>query len=59
MKKEYMVEMDGINDYCTNFYKVHSLDDLIVIVKKDLDAMGGGHADIFDNEDNFITDVEV
>ena len=55
---EYMVEFDGINDCGTVYYTVRDWWELIGYVNGALDEMGGGHADIFDEEGNFIEDVE-
>ena len=56
---EYMVEFDDVNDWGTAFYNVNDWWELIGFVKNALDEMGGGHADIFDEDGNFIDDVEV
>lgn len=57
--KTYFVEVDG-NDYCTQeFYTVNNREELIEWVTMDLEECGGGHADIYDENDNFVEDVEV
>ena len=56
---EYMVEFDGVNDWGTAFYDVNGWWELIGFVKNALDEMGGGHADIFDEDGNFVDEVEV
>ena len=54
-----MVEFDGVNDWGTAFYDVNGWWELIGFVKNALDEMGGGHADIFDEDGNFVDEVEV
>ncbi len=57
---EYMVEYDTIDfgwfecSYHGNNYKA-----LILWVEEVLSAHGGGHADIFDEDGEFVEDVEV
>lgn len=56
---EYMVEFDGVNDCGTAYYVVHNWWELMGFVKSALDEMGGGHADIYDEDGDFVEDVEV
>ena len=59
---EYTAELDGINGYGTFFYSVFSEEEYDLVemwVKEDLEEMGGGHADIYDEYGNFVDDVEV
>lgn len=56
---EYMVEFDGVNDCGTAYYDVNSWWELIGFVKNALDEMGGGHADIYDEDGDFVDWVEV
>lgn len=55
----YTVEFDGINECGTIYYEVDSWWELIGFVQNVLDEMGGGCAYIFDEEDNFVEDVEI
>lgn len=49
----YYVEFNGIEYYSDNY------ESLINAVEADLCQMGGGHANIYDEDGNFIDDVEV
>lgn len=56
---EYLVMFDCINGcgedvFCTNNYG-----ELIRWVTECLIAFGGGHADIFDEDGDFVEDIEV
>ena len=55
----YYVELDGINDCEIAYYDAKNWWELIGFVKNALDEMGGGHADIYDEEGDFVDDVEV
>lgn len=37
----------------------HELDEVIEMVQEALEDLNGGHADIFDENDNFVDDVEI
>lgn len=50
---------DCINGYEEFELCEFELDEVIEIVKETLEELGGGHADIFDEYDNFVDDVEV
>ena len=56
---EYTVELDGINGCGTNFYEPHNHAELINWVQEDLKTLGGGHADIYDEDGEFVEDIEV
>ncbi len=56
---EYMVELDGINAFEEKLYYTDNYAELIEWVEDDLRGLGGGHADIFDEEGDFVEDVEV
>ena len=56
---EYMVEFDGINDCEIAYYVVHNWWELIGFVKNALNEMGGGHADIYDEDGDFVDNIEV
>ena len=57
---EYMAELDGIEDCGVHYYsRFADLAELIEWVKEDLEYLGGGHADIYDEDGNFVEDVEV
>lgn len=57
---EYMAELDGIEG-CGDYYYsgFENFEQLIEWVTDDLQYLGGGHADIYDEEGNFVEDVEV
>jgi len=56
---EYMVEFDGIKGCTTAYYTVESWSELLDFVAVDLKILGGGHADIFDSEGEFVDDYEL
>ena len=56
---EYMIEFDGNNDCYTVFWDYDDFGDLMADVEAELKVIGGGHADIYDEDDNFIEEVEV
>lgn len=56
---EYMVEFDANKGSGTAYYETDNYGELIEWVEIDLRLLGGGHADIFDEEGDFIDDVEV
>lgn len=55
----YYVEFDGINVCGYIQYEAANYDTLIEMVIEDLTDMGGGHADIYDEDGDFMDDVEV
>jgi len=57
--KEYSAELDGIKGFRTGWYTTDDETELISWVTEDLELLGGGHADIFDEEGEFVEDVEV
>ena len=56
---EYMVEFDGINDCGVAYYETDNYKELIMWIESDLADMGGGHADVYDEEGDFVDFVEV
>ena len=57
---EYVVEYDTIDDgWFECSYHVNNYSPLILWVKEVLFAYGGGHADIYDENGDFVEDVEV
>lgn len=56
---EYMIEFDGVNGCGTEWWDYDDYDEMIAEIQDELRKMGGGHADIFDEWDNFVDDVEV
>lgn len=56
---EYMVDFDGIEECGVAYYETNNFKQLIQWIEADLEAMGGGHADIFDEEGDFVDWVEV
>ena len=56
---DYFVCFDGVNGYEESFILAADNDDLEEQVSDVLFQLGGGHADVFDEFDNFMYDVEV
>ena len=56
---EYTVCLDGVNGYSEEFYTTNDFKELIYWVEEDLRRLGGGHADIYDEDGDFVEDVEV
>ena len=56
---EYTVELDGIDGFEEKWYSTDNYGELIEWIEDDLRELGGGHADIFDEEGDFVEDVEV
>lgn len=57
---EYMVEYDTIDyGWSQCRYQVNNYEALIPWVEGVLSAEGGGHADIFDEDGDFVEDVEI
>lgn len=59
MVNEYMVDLDGINNSGIAYYETNNYRELIKWIESDLRMLGGGHADIYDEDGEFIDDVEV
>ena len=55
----YYVELDGIDYGTAEYYTTDNYKQLIDWVTMDLEECGGGHADIFDEDDNFVDEVEI
>ena len=56
---EYMVEFDANDGSGTAYYETNNYGELIEWIEIDLRLLGGGHADIYDEEGDFVDDVEV
>ncbi len=57
---EYIVEYDTIDDgWFERSYSVHNYGPFILWIKGVLSAYGGGHADIYNKNGDFVEDVEV
>lgn len=56
---EYMVEFDGNSDYGVEYYATNNFKELIKWVESELRNMDGGHADIYDEDGDFVEDVEI
>ena len=56
---EYRIEFDGINDCGTEWWDYDDYGEMIAEVCHELRKIGGGHADIFDEDDNFVDEVEI
>lgn len=57
---EYTIEFDTINDgWFEAWYASNEFEEIIEWVKDELREHGGGHADIYDEEGDFVEDVEV
>jgi hypothetical protein len=59
MMNKYMAELDGINNSDTAYYETNNYGELIRWIENDLRMLGGGHADIYDEDGDFVEDVEV
>lgn len=57
--REYIIEIDGINDCETNYYNTDNWWELVDFVQNILADMGGGHAHIYNEHYYFIEDIEV
>ena len=55
----YYVEFDAMDGYEIAYYDVNNWWELIGFVNNALDEMGGGHADIYDEDGDFVDVVEV
>lgn len=57
---EYTVEFDLVTgEYFQGWYSSDAIEEVMDWVTEDLEEHGGGHADIFDEEGNFVEEVEV
>jgi len=56
---EYMVDFDGVYDCGVAYYETDNFKQLITWIENDLEEMGGGHADIYDEDGDFVDYVEV
>jgi hypothetical protein len=59
MMNKYTAELDGINNSDTVYYETNNYGELIRWIENDLRMLGGGHADIYDEDGDFVEDVEV
>lgn len=55
----YLVEFDCINGCGEDVFETNNYGQLIHWVEECLTAFGGGHADIYDEDGDFVEDVEV
>ena len=55
----YLVEFDCINGCGEDVFETNNYGELIRWVEECLIAYGGGHADIYDEDGDFVEDVEV
>lgn len=56
---EYFVEFDCVNGSTEEVFETNNYGQLIRWVEECLEAYGGGHADIYDEDGEFVDDVEV
>ena len=57
---EYQVEFDTIEDGTfLTWFGSDEFEDILRWTEEELEEHGGGHADIFDEEGNFVEEVEV
>ena len=56
---EYFVCFDGIDCYEENFVCGDNYKEIVTEVEKVLRSFGGGHADIFDEDGDFVEEIEV
>lgn len=55
----YTVELDGINDYACVEYETNNYKELVTWIEQDLIELGGGHADIYDEDGDFVEEFEI
>lgn len=56
----YIVEFDTIMDGCFEmWFSSDEFEDILEWAEEKLEECGGGHADIFTEEGDFVEDVEV
>lgn len=56
---EYFVCFDGINDYEEGYIYGDNYKEIVTQVENVLKELGGGHADIFDEDGDFVEDIEI
>lgn len=59
MNIEYYIEFDGIDESKAEWWEFDNFDNLIDSVAEELKLLGGGHADIYDEDNEFIQSVEI
>ena len=58
--REYFIEFDLVYyGYANGYYYADTRKELTSKVKEELKVWNGGHADVFDEEGEFLFDVEV
>ena len=57
--QSYYAELDGLEDCRTAYYPPCHLYELVKWVKDDLAIIAGGHADIYNEDGDFVMDIEV
>ena len=55
----YFIEFDGINGACEMYYSTNNYKHLFQWVETILKELGGGHADIYDEDGDFVEDLEI
>ena len=55
----YFVEFDGIDYSTTEYYTTNNYKQLIDWVTMDLEECGGGLAEIFDEDGDFVETIEI
>lgn len=56
---ECMVELDGMDGYRVMYFESDEMDDIIQWAQGELEDLGGGHADIYNEDGEFYGDLEV
>jgi hypothetical protein len=56
---EYLVEFDCVNGCGEDVFWTDNYAQLIHWVEECLTAFGGGHADIYDEDRDFVEDIEI
>lgn len=56
---EYMVDFDAMDSCGIAYYETNNYKQLIGWIESDLADMGGGHADIYDEDGDFVDWIEV
>ena len=57
--REWMAEFDMVAGYDLAYYYADTVADALKQIREELVTWGGGHADVYDEDDTFVCDVEV
>ena len=57
--RDWVAEFDTFAGTGTAFYYTSTKADALKKIREELVAWGGGHVDVYDENDNFVCDIEV